>query len=232
MAYQAAPSAMANATPSPAAVSSPAATDGKLPVVLICHENRGLTDHIRDVTRRWAVEGYLACAVDLLSRQGGTAAISDQASIPGLLTGVDPSQHVADFQAAVEHYRGQSAADASRVGMNGFCFGGGITWRAVTQIPSLTAAAPYYGPPPPLDQVPNIKAAVFAVYSDDPSDFANKGRDDLKAALEAAGVTFEFKVYPNTQHAFNNDTGPRYNEAASLAAWKDVTGWFAKYLKG
>ncbi|HET8521928.1 MAG TPA: dienelactone hydrolase family protein [Thermomicrobiales bacterium] len=232
MAYQAAPSGREGATPSPAMAASPASNDGGLPVVLVCHENRGLTDHIRDVTRRWAVEGYIACAVDLLSRQGGTAAISDQASIPGLLTGVDPSRHVADFQAAIDHYRGQEGVDAGRVGMNGFCFGGGITWRAVTQIQDLTAAAPYYGPPPPLDQVPNIKAAVFAVYSDDPSDFANNGRDDLKAALDKAGVTFEFKVYPNTQHAFNNDTGPRYNEAVSNAAWKDVTGWFATYLKG
>jgi carboxymethylenebutenolidase len=229
MAYQAAPS---GATPSPAAMASPASEAGGLPVVLVCHENRGLTDHIRDVTRRWAVEGYIACAVDLLSRQGGTAAIEDQASIPGLLTGVDPSQHVADFQAAVEHYRGQEGTDASRIGMNGFCFGGGITWRAATQIQELTAAAPYYGPPPPLDQVPKIKAAVFAVYSADPNDFANNGRADLKAALEKAGVTFDFKVYSNTQHAFNNDTGPRYNEDASNAAWKDVTGWFAKYLKG
>jgi carboxymethylenebutenolidase len=98
-------------------------------------------------------------------------------------------------------------------------------------MPDLKRAAPYYGPPPPLDAVPNIKAAVIGIYSDDPDDFANEGREDLIAALEAAGVTFEIKVYPDTQHAFNNDTGPRYNEEQSLAAWDDVTAWFETYVK-
>jgi carboxymethylenebutenolidase len=220
MAYQARPSAQA--TPGAA---------GKWPVVLVCHENRGLTDHIRDVTRRWAVEGYVACAVDLLSRQGGTAAIADPAQIPALLTNGDPMRHVADFQAAAAFYGAQSFADAARLGMNGFCFGGGITWLCTTQMPELKGSAPYYGPPPPLDQVPNIKAAVFAVYSSDPNDFANKGRDELKQALEAAHVTFEFKVYPGTKHAFNNDTGPNWNRDQSIAAWRDVQAWFTKYVK-
>ena len=115
--------------------------------------------------------------------------------------------------------------------MNGFCFGGGITWRATTQMPELKGAAPFYGPPPPLEDVPNIKAAVFGVYSDDPDDFANEGRDELVAALEEAGVTFEIMVYPDTQHAFNNDTGPRWNEEQALAAWNDTVAWFATYVK-
>ncbi|HEY8448131.1 MAG TPA: dienelactone hydrolase family protein [Thermomicrobiales bacterium] len=229
MAYQARPSGQAGATPAAMMEGTPAA--GGLPVVLICHENRGLTEHIRDVARRYAVEGYLACAVDLLSREGGTGAIADQSQIPSLLTGdVDPMRHVSDFQAAIEYYRGQEIANIDRLAMTGFCFGGGITWLAATAIPELKAAAPYYGPPPPLDRVPMIRAAVIGIYSDDPDDFANNGRDELQAALEAAGVTFEIKVYPNTQHAFNNDTGPRYNEEASLAAWRDVQAWFRQYV--
>jgi carboxymethylenebutenolidase len=111
-------------------------------------------------------------------------------------------------------------------------FGGGIAWRAVTAMEDLKAAAPYYGPPPPLDAVKNSKAAVLGVYSSDPNDFANTGRDELAAALKGAGVTFEIKVYPDTQHAFNNDTGPRYDEAASLAAWRDTLAWFAQYARG
>jgi carboxymethylenebutenolidase len=211
----------------------PSSGEGPFPVVLICHENRGLTDHIRDVARRWAKEGYLAAAVDLLSREGGTAAISDPAQIPALLTQqADPQRHVDDFKAAAAYYQTQDMADTTKLGMTGFCFGGGITWRCATQMPELKAAAPYYGPPPPLDAVPDIKAAVFAVYSDDPGDFANEGRDELVAALEAAGVTFEIMVYPNTQHAFNNDTGPRYNEEQALAAWNDTLNWFATYVKG
>ena len=231
MAYQARPSGVAG-TPEAAAMASPTAA-GAYPVVLICHENRGLTDHIRDVTRRWAVQGYVACAVDLLSREGGTASVTDPSQIGSLLTReTDPARHVGDFQAAVAHYQGQDFADASRVGMTGFCFGGGITWRAATQIPELSAAAPYYGPPPPLEDVPNIRAAVLGVYSDDPGDFANEGRDELVASLEQAGVTFEIKVYPNTQHAFHNDTGQRYNEEQALAAWNDTVAWFAEYVKG
>lgn len=210
----------------------PTEHDSALPVVLICHENRGLTPHIRDMTRRWAVEGYIAAALDLLSREGGTANIADPAEIPALLTQqADVQRHVDDFKAAAAYYGGVAEADTSRLGMTGYCFGGGITWRCATQMPELKGAAPYYGPPPPLDAVPNITAAVIGIYSDDPDDFANEGLEDLTAALEAAGITFEIMVYPDTQHAFNNDTGPRWNEEQALASWADVTGWFEQYVK-
>ncbi len=231
MAYQAMPSG-AMASPAAATAASPVAGDA-LPLVLICHENRGLTEHIRDVTRRWVTQGYVACAVDLLSREGGTAAVADPSSIPALLTReADPARHVGDFQAAIDHYATQPFADTARLGMTGFCFGGGITWRAATEIAELSAAAPYYGPPPPLEAVPNIQAAVFAVYSDDPNDFANEGREDLRAALDTAGITYEMTVYPNTQHAFHNDTSPRWNEEQALAAWNDTVAWFEQYVKG
>ncbi len=230
MAYQAMPAEGAEMA-SPA--SSPAATpvgSGGLPLVLICHENRGLTDHIRDVTRRWAAQGYVACAVDLLSREGGTANVADPAEIPAILTDTDPMRHVADFQAAIAHYETEAFADTSRLGMTGFCFGGGITWRAATQIAELNAAAPYYGPPPPVEDVPNIQAAVLGVYSDDPNDFANEGLPELEAALEASGATFQINIYPGTQHAFHNDTGARWNEEQALAAWNDTLAWFAQYI--
>jgi len=210
----------------------PSSGDGPFPVVLICHENRGLTDHIRDVTRRWAKQGYVAAAVDLLSREGGTANIADPAEIPALLTQeADPQRHVDDFKAAAAYYATQPFADGSRLAMTGFCFGGGITWRAATQMPELDAAAPYYGPPPPLEAVPNITAAVLGIYSDDPDDFANEGREELIAALEEAGVTFQINVYPDTQHAFHNDTGPRWNEEQALQAWSDTVAWFEQYVK-
>ena len=207
---------------------------GPFPVVLVCHENRGLTEHIRDVARRYAKEGYLACAVDLLSREGGTAKIDDPARVPALLTGgqaAPADRHVGDIKAAVRHYTAQPAARPGAFGMTGFCFGGGITWAAATQMPELKAAAPYYGPPPPLAGVPNIKAAVFAVYSSDPNDGANRGKDELEAALKAASVTYQLMTYPDTRHAFNNDTGAAYNQEQSLAAWRDVQAWFTRYLK-
>jgi carboxymethylenebutenolidase len=210
----------------------PAGATGPMPLVLVCHENRGLTEHIRDVARRWAVDGYLAVAVDLLSRQGGTAAIADPADAPGLLTGgVDMNRHVQDFRAALDHYLAMSGlVDGSKIAMQGFCFGGNVTWRCATQFPELKAAAPFYGPPPPLEDVPNIVAAVLGVYSDDPGDGANNGLDDLRAALEAAGITHEIRQYPGTQHAFHNDTGQRYNAEQSAAAWNDTVAWFTQYV--
>lgn len=203
---------------------------GGLPLVLICHENRGLTDHIRDVARRWAAEGYVATALDLLSREGGTANVADPAQIPSILSDGDSNRHVADFQAAIAFYGADGTIDPARIGMNGFCFGGGITWRTVCAAPEIAAAAPYYGPPPPLDGVPGIQAAVLGVYAEDPGDFANEGRDELEAALTEAGKTFQINVYPGTEHAFNNDTGPRYNAEQAQAAWQDTLEWFGQYL--
>jgi carboxymethylenebutenolidase len=210
----------------------PASGDGPFPVVLICHANRGLTEHFRDITRRWAKQGYVTTTIDLVSREGGTANIADDTEIPALLSDDTKLQrHVDDFKAAAAHYGTQPFADPSRLGMTGFCFGGGITWRCATQMPELDAAAPYYGPPPPLADVPNIQAAVLGVYSDDPDDFANEGRDELIAALEEAGVTFQLNIYPDTQHGFHDDTGQRWNEEQALQAWSDTVVWFETYVK-
>ena len=113
--------------------------------------------------------------------------------------------------------------------MVGFCFGGGITWRTATQ-EAGSGSRPLLRSAAATRSVPNIKAAVLGVYSDDPGDFANEGRDDLEAALKAAGITYQINIYPGTQHAFNNDTGPRYNEKQAIAAWNDTLAWFAQYL--
>jgi carboxymethylenebutenolidase len=210
----------------------PSSGDGPFPVVLICHANRGVTPHIQDVARRWAAQGYLAVAVDLVSREGGTAAIADPAEIPAIIVDENNIQrHVDDFKAAADFYATQENADTSRLGMQGFCIGGAITWRAATQMPELKGAAPFYGPPPPLEEVPNIRAAVFGVYTDDPDDGANEGREELIAALEEAGVTFEIEIYPDTEHGFHDDTGARWNEEQALAAWNDTVAWFETYVK-
>jgi carboxymethylenebutenolidase len=226
MAYEARPTGEPIA--SPIAVATPKTAGSGL--ILICHENRGLTEHIRDVARRYAKVGYLACAVDLLSPEGGTEAVADASAIPGMLTGGDLSRHVTAFADAITFYESASEPAAGNVGMTGFCFGGGITWRTATKETRLKAAVPYYGPPPPLEDVPTITAAVLGVYSDDPGDFANEGRDDLEAALKAARITYQINIYPGTQHAFNNDTGQRYNDAQAQAAWTDSLAWFGRYL--
>jgi carboxymethylenebutenolidase len=206
---------------------------GPLPLVLVCHENRGLTEHIRDVVRRFAKENYIACGVDLVSRQGGTAKITDPNQFSALLTGpnVNPDQFVSDFASAVAYYKTKpDLAQFDKIGMNGYCFGGGVVWRSTEQIPELKAAAPFYGAFPPLDQVSKIKAAVLGVYSSDPNDFANNMRDQLDQALTAANVTHKFNAYPGTMHAFHNDTGAAYNQEQALAAWRDMIAWFKQYL--
>ena len=208
----------------------PSDASGPLPVILVCMRNQGVEPQIQDVARRWAKLGYIAAAVDLLSREGGTNGIADKAQIPALLSGADPNRHVSDFQAAADYYGTQSDADATRLGMNGFCFGGGIVWRSAEAIQTLKAAVPFYGAPPPLDQVPNIQAAVLGVYSSDPNDFANNNRDGLDAALTAAGVTHQMNVYPDTHHDFYNDTGQAYNEQQALAAWGDAVKWMQTYV--
>ena len=201
--------------------------EGTYPAVMICHENRGLTDHIRDVARRFAKEGYVAIAPDLLAREGGTATL-DRDAVPGLLTDAGIERHVADFSAAYEYLQGQEFVETDRIGMNGYCFGGGVTWAAATQLP-LKAAAPFYGPAPDLDQVPNMQAAVLGVYAE-LDERINGGIEPLQAALDAAGVTYEIKIYPGVDHAFHNDTGGRYIEEQATQAWNDMLAWFAEYI--
>jgi carboxymethylenebutenolidase len=201
--------------------------EGTYPAVMICHENRGLTDHIRDVARRFAKEGYVALAPDLLSREGGTATL-DRDAVPGLLTDAGIERHVGDFVAAYEYLQGQEFVETDRIGMNGFCFGGGVTWATSTQLP-LKAAAPFYGPAPDLEEVPNIQAAVLGVYAEN-DERINGGIEALQAALDEAGVTYEIKIYPGVDHAFHNDTGERYNEEQATQAWTDMLAWFEQYI--
>lgn len=208
-------------------LAEPAET-GSYPGVLVCHENRGLTDHIRDVARRFAKAGYVALALDLLSREGGTAS-HDRDEIPALLSGVSPQRHVNDFIAGYAYLQSLGNVVAERVGMTGYCFGGGVTWRVATALPTLKAAVPFYGPGPELSEVANIKAAVLGVYAEN-DERINAGKAALEQALKAAGVTYQMNVYPGVNHAFHNDTGERYVEAQATRAWQDTLAWFERYL--
>ena len=183
------------------------------PVVLVCHENRGLTDHIKDVARRFAHAGYVALAVDLLSRQGGTAD-KDPTSVPGLLSGISQDQFVADFTSGWRYLQNQSYVQAERVGMVGFCFGGGVTWRVAVGLPELRAAVPFYGPPPAVDELSSIKAAVLAIYAERDSRITATA-SAIEVMMKQNGQIFEKMIYPNTDHAFFNDTGTRYNAEAA-----------------
>ncbi|MFK0038583.1 dienelactone hydrolase family protein [Paenarthrobacter sp. NPDC090517] len=196
----------------------------KGPGVLICHENRGLTPHIQDVARRFAKEGYAALALDLLSREGGTANM-DPDAVPGALTQAGAQRHVDDFKAALEYLNGQDFVEEGRIAMVGFCFGGGITWQASTEIQGLKATSAFYGPAPDLAKVPTIKPAVFGVYAENDARITG-AMPQLQAALDASTVKHQLKVYPGVDHAFHNDTAERYVEAQATAAWNDTLTWF------
>ncbi len=208
-------------------LARPAAA-GRYRAVLVCHENRGLNEHIKDVTRRFAREGYVALAVDLLSREGGTANL-DPDQVPGLLGGAGPARHTADFLAAFAYLLTLDVVDSPRIAMTGYCFGGGVTWQVATAEPRLRAAAPFYGRGPELDRVPAIRAAVLGVYAE-LDQRINAGNEALEQALRAANVTYQFNVYPGVDHAFHNDTGGRYDETQATRAWRDTLAWFETYL--
>ncbi|GAA3280382.1 carboxymethylenebutenolidase [Paenarthrobacter aurescens] len=194
------------------------------PAVLICHENRGLTPHIQDVARRFAREGYAALALDLLSREGGTANL-DPDAVPGALTQAGAQRHVNDFKAAFEYLNGQGFVEEGRIGMVGFCFGGGITWQSSTEFQGLKATSAFYGPAPDLAKVPTIKPAVMGVYAENDARITG-AMPQLQQALDASTVKHQLKVYPGVDHAFHNDTSERYVEAQATAAWNDTLAWF------
>ena len=202
--------------------------EGSFPVVLVCHENRGLTDHIKDVTRRLARAGYVALAVDLLSRNGGTADLSSD-EVPGILGNTPSDQFVQDFLNGWRYLQDQPFAQADRVGMVGFCFGGGVTWLMATRMPELRAAVPFYGPHPPVEDVPNIQAAVLAIYGERDQRI-NQGIPAIEEAMQQNNKIYEKVIYPDADHAFHNDTGPRYNPEAARDAWRRTLDWFDSYL--
>jgi len=198
-------------------------------VILVCHENRGLTPHIQDVTRRFAKAGYVGLAVDLLSRQGGTNTVG-AGNVPGALGNIEPSQFVDDFQSGWRYLQSQSFADTARVGMTGFCFGGGVTWQVAVHMPELLAAVPFYGPHPVTSDVPNIHAAVLGIYGGLDGRI-NGGIPAIEEAMKANNKIYEKTIYPNADHAFNNDTGTRYNPEAAKDAWERTLAWFEKYVR-
>jgi carboxymethylenebutenolidase len=166
--------------------------------------------------------------MDLLSREGGTAKHAYDA-VPGVLGNVAPERHVGDFLAGLAYARTQPSARGDRVGMTGFCFGGGMTWRVAAASADLRAAVPYYGSPIEPDKVTTIQAAVLAIYAED-DERINKAIPATETAMQQAGKTFKKIIYPGTQHAFHNDTRERYIKDAAQAAWRETLAWFAQHL--
>jgi carboxymethylenebutenolidase len=192
--------------------------------VLVIHENRGLTDHIRSVAGRLAADGYAALAIDLLSEEGGTAAIGDEAEVAAVLASVPPERFDADMQAGVSELRRR--LPRKRLAAIGFCFGGGMVWRLLASGERrLAAAAPFYGPFPEGGDLRGSRAAVLAVYGGLDAR-VGATRPNAQRALEAARLRHEMLVFSEADHAFFNDTGPRFNAPAAEEAWRRVLAWY------
>jgi carboxymethylenebutenolidase len=199
----------------------------KRPAVLVIHENRGLNPHIEDVARRYAAEGFLALAPDLLSVNGGTPPEEDKARELHQRTEREDMIAAAVAGAA---YLVRHAESTGKVGAVGFCFGGGVVNRLATDSPDIAAAAPYYGTQPPAEKVANIKAPLLLHYAEMDENI-DKGIPAFEAALKAGNKRYSLHIYPGTQHAFNNDTGAaRYNKAASDLAWSRTLAFFKESI--
>lgn len=197
--------------------------------VLVIHENKGLTDWVRSVVGRFGGSGYSALGIDLLSAQGGTAAFKDPAEATAALGKIPPDQFIADLRSGLDEL--QRRAPGMKLAMIGFCFGGGLTWQLLAAgEPRLAAALPFYGPlPDPHDFAGSKQAAVLAFYGAK-DERVTAGKDAAAAALEQAGMVHQIVVEPDADHAFFNDSGPRYNAAAAADAWKQTQSWVERYL--
>jgi carboxymethylenebutenolidase len=204
----------------------PAGAKAPLPTVLVVHENRGLNPHIEDVARRLALAGYIAFAPDALCPLGGYPGDEDAART--LFQGLDQARTRQDFIAAARLLQGIEGGNG-RLGVVGFCYGGGMANFLATQLPDLAAAVPFYGSAAPLEDVPKIKAELLVVLAAE-DERINAAWPAYRAALEAAGVKFALYQPAGTQHGFNNDTTPRYDEAAAAEAWARMLAVFQRTL--
>jgi carboxymethylenebutenolidase len=194
---------------------------------LVIHENRGLNDHIRSVASRLAADGYSALARDLLSEEGGSEALA-QGAVQAALSQASTERLVGDMKAGLDEL--ERRVPGAKLGAIGFCFGGGMVWALLDAgEPRLAAAIPFYGPAPAAPDFSGNHAAVLGVYAELDAR-VNASRETAEAALSAAGLEHEIKVYPGVDHAFFNDTGARYNADQAAAAYADVLDWLGRYL--
>lgn len=209
-------------------LATPASPGGRLPAVVVVHENRGLNGHVEDVARRAALDGFVALAPDFLSRAGGTPADQDQAR--DMIGKLDQDGVVADARAVVAFLRGENEATNGKAGMVGFCWGGGVVGRVAAAAPELGAGVVFYGRVPPAEVVPNIKAPLLLNYAGK-DDNVNAGIPGFREALDKAEVPYELHMYEGAQHAFHNDTSEaRYDPAAAKLAWERTTAFLKRHL--
>ena len=208
-------------------LARPAEARGKLPGVVVVHENRGLNPYIEDVTRRLGVAGFLALAPDALTPVGGYPGGDDKGR--ELQATLDPMKMIEDFVAAAAYLKSNPAC-TGKVGVVGFCYGGGVANALAVRLPDLAAAVPFYGMQPVAADVAKIKASLLIHYAE-VDERINAGWPAYEAALKANRITYTAYIYPGTNHGFHNDTTPRYDEAAATLAWDRTIAFLNETLK-
>jgi carboxymethylenebutenolidase len=206
----------------------PANPTGKLPTVLVVHENRGLNPYVEDVARRFAIANFVAFAPDGLTSVGGYPGDDEKGAVA--FRTVNGPKMFEDFVAAAQWLKARPESNG-KIGVVGFCFGGGICNQLAVRMPDLGAAAPFYGRQVAAADVPKIKAALMLHYAGNDQG-VNQGIPAYEAALKANNKTYAVFMYENTQHGFHNDTTPRYDEAAAKLAWTRTVEFFNKNLRG
>ena len=197
--------------------------------VLVIHENKGLNDWVGSVAARLAGIGYSALAIDLLSAEGGSRTFQDPAAATAALSAISPQRFVADLRSGLDEL--QRRVPDRKLGVVGFCFGGGLAWQLLASgEPRLSAAVPFYGPVPENPDFAGSKnAAVLGIYAA-LDDRVNASEPAARAALDRAGLVYDLVTEPDADHAFFNDTRERYNPAAAADAWRRLQDWFGRYL--
>ena len=208
-------------------MATPAKAKGKLPAVLVIHENRGLNPYIEDVVRRLAKAGYIAFGPDGLSSVGGYPGNDEKGR--ELQAKLDPAKLLEDFFASFAFLRDYKDS-TGKVGAVGFCYGGGVCNALAVAYPEMAASVPYYGRQPKAEEVPAIKAPLLVQYAE-VDERINAGWLPYEAALISNQKKFEVHFYPGTQHGFHNDSTPRYDKAAAELSWTRTLAFFAKNLR-
>lgn len=209
-------------------LAQPSDAKGKLPAVLVVHENRGLNPYIEDVARRLALANFVAFAPDALTPVGGYPGDEDKAR--ALFAAQDAKKREEDLYQAAQVLKARPET-TGKIGSVGFCFGGGICNLLATRMPDLGASVPYYGRQVPASEVAKIKAPLLIHYASEDENI-NKGWPAYEEALKANNVRYTAHIYPNTQHGFHNDTTPRYDEAAARLSWQRTLDFFNQHLRG
>ncbi len=208
-------------------LAKPANMTGKLPVVLVIHENRGLNPHIEDITRRLALDNFVAFAPDALTPLGGYPGDEDKAREQ--FAKLDQTKAAADFVAAAQFLKNRPESNG-KIGAVGFCYGGGIVHMLSTRMPELNAGVPFYGNHPAATEAAKVKAPLLIHFAG-VDERINAAWPAYEAALKAAGANYTAHQYAGTQHGFNNDTTPRFDAAAAKLAWGRTLEFFNKNLR-